>query len=237
MGMYAGNQAASPVFDGSDTSLGGDGKFVEHSSYLAPIPGLVANVSIPKFPGTGGGCVTSGPFKDLQLSLGPVSVPDSMKKDPKDVYGLKANPRCLSRDFFQPTSNANLTWTQITKLVQQPDIAGFRNYLEATMHPNGHIFIGAEGADPFSTTNDPAFYLLHAQIDRMWAIWQGQDIKNRLNALDGTTTFFGIPLLIAPTEPTRNATLDDVMDLGLKGKFTLRQGMSTTSDGRCFIYE
>lgn len=48
----------SPVFDGSDTSMGGDGAFVQHNGSLAG----ASTIYIPS--GKGGGCIQSGPFKE-----------------------------------------------------------------------------------------------------------------------------------------------------------------------------
>lgn len=46
----------SPVFDGSDTSMSGDGDYFEHN-------GALGGASLIKIPsGNGGGCVSSGPF-------------------------------------------------------------------------------------------------------------------------------------------------------------------------------
>ena len=53
----------SPVFDGSATSMGGNGETIPHGGTYISAFGL--NVTLP--PGTGGGCVKSGPFTDLQV--------------------------------------------------------------------------------------------------------------------------------------------------------------------------
>jgi tyrosinase len=59
-GKYAMDPLHSPIFDGSDTSMGGDGSYVKHD----PV-GIPTNddpeILIPT--GNGGGCITSGPFK------------------------------------------------------------------------------------------------------------------------------------------------------------------------------
>jgi tyrosinase len=62
--LWAADLAASPLFDGSETSLSGDGAFNG-----TVIPVNLGEYSLPG--GSGGGCVTSGPFKNLTLSLGP----------------------------------------------------------------------------------------------------------------------------------------------------------------------
>ena len=68
-------------------------------------------------------------------------------------------------------------------------IHDFRPLMEVHMHPAAHTFIGADNFDLFSSPSDPVFYFLHSQIDRLWTIWQGQDLAARTNGLDGTHTF------------------------------------------------
>jgi hypothetical protein len=54
---------------------------------------------------------------------------------------------------------------------QNSDWRSFRNYLESQIHDEIHDWIGgsmAAGASP----NDPVFWLHHANIDRIWAVWQ-----------------------------------------------------------------
>ena len=53
---YAADPLSSPMFDGSEYSMSGDGSFVEHEGPEAA-PGIILK------PGKGGGCITSGPFK------------------------------------------------------------------------------------------------------------------------------------------------------------------------------
>ena len=57
---YAKDPVNSPLFDGSEGSMGGNGAKEEHNGI--PIPGAPAPYDmIP--PADGGGCVTTGPFK------------------------------------------------------------------------------------------------------------------------------------------------------------------------------
>lgn len=53
---YADDPRNSPIFDGSDYSMSGDGSYIPHDGSEAA-PGIVLT------PGNGGGCVFSGPFK------------------------------------------------------------------------------------------------------------------------------------------------------------------------------
>lgn len=56
-GRWAESPQTSPLFDGSPTSIGGQGERVPHNSTL--------NIT-----GEGGGCIASGPFKGLKVNLG-----------------------------------------------------------------------------------------------------------------------------------------------------------------------
>jgi tyrosinase len=53
---YADDPLNSPIFDGSEYSMSGDGSYIPHDGPEAA-PGIILE------PGHGGGCVTSGPFK------------------------------------------------------------------------------------------------------------------------------------------------------------------------------
>ena len=44
--------------------------------------------------------------------------------------------------------------------------------------------------DLFNSPADPAFYFHHAQVDRVWTLWQGRDLERRGEELMGTTTWF-----------------------------------------------
>lgn len=60
---YYQDPAASPLFDGSATSIGGNGEAIVHGATLLRAFGL--EISLP--PGSGGGCVQTGPFADFQV--------------------------------------------------------------------------------------------------------------------------------------------------------------------------
>lgn len=78
--------------------------------------------------------------------------------------------------------------------------------------------------------SDPYFWLHHAQIDRTYWIWQNQDLAKRQNTIAGTITFDNDP-------PSRNTTLDDMLDLGVNAKnITIRSALSTLAGPFCYIY-
>ena len=63
--LYADDPASSPVFDGSATSVGGDGEAIVHGPTI--LKSFGGEISIP--PGTGGGCVNRGPFANWTVRL------------------------------------------------------------------------------------------------------------------------------------------------------------------------
>ena len=96
-GADAESMEHSPVFDGSDTSLSGNGVYIPKQLGIKVSIGNYTPVFLP--PGTGGGCVTSGPFRKYQVNMGPsyLSVPGGNivgRSNPLDY-----NPRCMTRDL------------------------------------------------------------------------------------------------------------------------------------------
>lgn len=45
----------------------------------------------------------------------------------------------------------------------------------------------------YGSPGDPLFYLNHAQVDRIWAIWQAQDPTTRQYAINGIRDFVLTP--------------------------------------------
>lgn len=78
---------------------------------------------------------------------------------------------------------------------------------------------------------DPAFYLHHGQIDRLWTLWQALDPVKRQYALSGTNTLLNSP-------PSENTTLDHIINAGYAGgtNITMHDVMSTTKGPFCYIY-
>ena len=105
-GKYAFDPLNSPLFDGSAYSMSGNGVYEPHNCTEALPTDLNC---IP--PGSGGGCVNTGPFKDYVVNLGPVSptldIPGIINYSNPDP--LAYNPRCLRRDISSWVSS---NWTK-----------------------------------------------------------------------------------------------------------------------------
>ncbi|WP_394753213.1 tyrosinase family protein [Crenothrix sp.] len=57
------------------------------------------------------------------------------------------------------------------RVLSRTPYSAFRPDLEGDIHNIVHGFIGG-AAGSLSSPNDPAFFLLHCNVDRLWAIWQ-----------------------------------------------------------------
>ncbi|KAL2268832.1 hypothetical protein VTJ83DRAFT_3678 [Remersonia thermophila] len=224
----------SPIFDGSDTSLSGNGEYVQHTTQMG----------IPA--GNGGGCVKTGPFKDMVIRLGPMAnvlhVNPPIPRNPRaDGYG--DNPRCLRRDMSNKLSTTSLRPQDVVNLiVSSNNIGTFQDVMQGTgfggsmgVHGAGHFTIsGDPGGDFYTSPNDPAFYVHHAMIDRVWYIWQSLNFPSRQQVIAGGTSMMGW------NSPP--AKLTDVVDLGPPGiaadhTYTISQLVSTVEGPFCYIYE
>ena len=175
----------STVFDGSPWSLGSNGVFIPGRNITElPIPGTDIVLVFP--PGTGGGCVYSGPFTEdkFTVHLGPVG-----RTPQGPLNGTGYNPRCLSRDL-SPELSHNVGPQNVSALLDgSPDLGTFNTRLDFSgPHGAGHFLVGQEQFDVFTSPVDPVFWLHHAQVDRVWAIWQGQNLRGRVNEVWGTVT-------------------------------------------------
>lgn len=189
-GLDIADPAASPVFDGSETSLGGNGDFIPHEGLILTEP-LNTEALIPLPAGSGGGCVTTGPFANMTVHIGPVALAQyGTTNVTSSENPLSDNARCLKRDLNAGVASRYTSFLNTTTLIlENPGIERFQGIMqgdpryvrgELGVHGGGHFTIGGDpGADPFISSGDPAFFLHHSQIDRVYWIWQMLDLKNR----------------------------------------------------------
>lgn len=170
-----------PLFDGSDTSIGGNGAYIEgHEAYvLIPTPTIINSTATA---GTGGGCIESGPFANLTANLGPHGAPVS--------DGLAYNPRCLTRDFRNEVLTADLSYDNVTTAMVAEDLQAYSDIigLGGGLHAAGHTVTGGFQDDLWASAQDPSFVFHHAQIDRLWALWQGVNQTVRTQEMSDTIT-------------------------------------------------
>lgn len=113
-----------------------------------------------------------------------------------DGSGFDYNPRCLTRDINSYWSLKDLNYAKVqSAIVDTVDFAAFsERFAHPGLHSSGHFTIGGMNNDLFISPGDPAFYFHHAQVDRVWTLWQGRNLARRENELMGTTTWFNSKL-------------------------------------------
>lgn len=173
--------ADHPLFDSSATSIGGNGESINHTTNIyIPIPDVL-NLTIT--PGSGGGCVTDGPFANFNVSLGPHGAPMA--------DGLQSDERCLTRDFRDWYLQDFLSYDRITVAMVEPDMQSFSTAVgsgDGALHSSGHVCVGGLQDDLWASPQDPYFFFHHAQMDRLWSLWQGLDQGARTLEVSDTLT-------------------------------------------------
>ncbi|KAK4164769.1 putative domain, di-copper centre [Cladorrhinum sp. PSN259] len=225
-GLDCGAMDKSPVFDGSEYSLGGNGEFVKN--HQAAIGGAKA--------GSGGGCLKKGPFSNFTVNLGPLNA-----RNP-----LAYNPRCFKRDLNDDVCKKWATLRNTTDLLLSTStIAVFQSAVQGEgvrgdggknfgqgVHIGGHYSIsGDPGSDFYFSSLEPGFYLHHGNIDRLHFIWQNLAWETR-QTISGTNTMFNMP-------PSPNAVLTDNMGFEpLNRNITIKDAMDTVGGTPlCYVYE
>ncbi len=86
--------------------------------------------------------------------------------------GINANPVAISRG--SRVTNPGTWATNITSILGNTTYGTFRNNLEQGVgaHNNAHGSIGGIMSNVAASPNDPMFWMLHANVDRLWAEWQ-----------------------------------------------------------------
>ncbi len=104
-----------------------------------------------------GSAVQTGPF-----AFGAGRWPLTVRDNPAGRVELT---RAIGSGATLPTTNA------VQRALSQVPFSSFTDELENLIHNIVHVWIGGS-AGTRSSPNDPAFFLLHCNVDRLWAIWQ-----------------------------------------------------------------
>jgi tyrosinase len=222
----------SEIFNGDEYSMGGNGEYIpgRADTYLG-----LQDINFPA--GTGGGCVYSGPFSNTTFTtnLGPIDSPYNNNV----VNQFDANPRCLVRDlnpwfaqkYLAPEKVADLVIGEDSVQYFQGLMQGYVGDNKLGVHGGGHWVGGGPSQleDFHSSPNDPVFYIHHAQIDRIWTVWQYMDREARQNQIYGTNSLEG---------DGTTMTLQDSLPFGLVADSPVFGDLMDTLAGPyCYRYE
>lgn len=114
--------------------------------------------------GVGGGAVQSGFFSAANKWL--------QRKDlsGNTWTGKSRDTQPLTR--YMRAFDRLPTQAQVDQTLAQTTYDKFRSSLENTAHATAHLWMGGSTANVATSPNDPMFWLLHANVDRIWAEWQ-----------------------------------------------------------------
>ncbi|KAF7338726.1 Tyrosinase central domain-containing protein [Mycena sanguinolenta] len=208
----------SPVFDPVH-GFGGNGIYIP--GWAGPFNNLTNLAGW--VPGTGGGCITTGPFASYNLSLGPGTIPTN---------------HCITRDFNDAFAWA-LSSAQVANTTKQPTFENFRIELEGQpitptmkLHDGGPLCCGGRNDQHIFKSRgcvyNPVFYLHHANLDRIWWNWQQLDLPHRLFDVSGRSS-------VDP--PFVNITLAfELKMLNLAPLVPIRDIMDPRSEPLCYRY-
>lgn len=212
------NLADSPIFDGSHTSLGTNGRSTDL-------------------------CIEKGPFSNSTVNFGPfTSIVTFDITQPANWQESK--PQCIRRQFLSEPLRENNNQSSIDALLASPDILTVLRWLngadlldgftEKGIHGGGHFAVGGIGgtmSDFFASPQDPAFFLHHAQLDRLWADWQDANPGLRYT-YNGTSTVFNPPGVTPEVDNSTMMTFGVVGDPIAVGETADPTGMTPY----CYVY-
>lgn len=169
----ASSPPTSLVFDGSQYSMSGDGLFTDND----PIQ-LGPNLTLPH--GTGGGCVTTGPFANLSIPM--KFIPTTFLQNgtlPADAYAL--NPSCLTRDLNVYTASTYTNNDLVTAATHATTARDFEIALNSIIgagslgiHSSAHFQVGG-ARGPMSSIHvsvqDPIWFPMHTFVDLVYDSW------------------------------------------------------------------
>ena len=118
------------------------------------------------------------------------------------ALGANPNPLLISRS---PATWPLPTTAQVANELSPDDYGEFSSRLERGSHGNVHVWVGGTMSDAAIASADILFWLHHAEIDRLWHVWQGSN--------DGVPDLTGNEAIMDPWTDTV-ADLLNVEDVG-----------------------
>ncbi|KAI3399315.1 hypothetical protein diail_7270 [Diaporthe ilicicola] len=205
----------SPMFDGSPTSLGSNGRATDH-------------------------CIEKGPFSSSTITFGPfTSFVTFNITEPANWQEEK--PQCIQRQFLDSALVANNNQSDIDALLASPNITTVIRWLNGAnilfgftdkgIHGGGHYSVGGTNSDFFGSPQDPAFFLHHTELDRLWSMWQDGHPELRYT-YNGTSTIFNPPGVTPEVDNSTVMTFGPLGDSITVGEIADTMGMTPY----CYIY-
>jgi hypothetical protein len=85
----------------------------------------------------------------------------------------------------------DIRWPTDSELINAPTWESFNDLMQGVelgtsnngAHAGAHSYIGGNLSDPHISFRDPFVFLVHANADRLWAMWQQKNVAVRLNPM------------------------------------------------------
>ncbi|KAI1335926.1 hypothetical protein F5Y15DRAFT_220817 [Xylariaceae sp. FL0016] len=140
-------------------------------------------------------CVQDGAFANTDRAWNGTSEGSS-------THSVAYWPHCMERDFVGEAAGADaqraseaarlgdaVSPSNVEATLAQPDYDSFFEAFETGAHNSIPQFVRGEWLS-LTAPNDPVFFLHHAQVDRLWWLWQQRDPETRLREFHGPAQDF-----------------------------------------------
>ena len=198
---------------------------------------LGANFSLPH--GTGGGCVTDGPFANLTTTMLVIPITVILDDEPLPSTAFDYNPSCLTRDLNQQVASTYTTPELLQAALAAPDIGNFSIQINGVLggqqlglHSGAHFQVGAPGSSLLVSPQDPIWYPLHTMLDNVYTSWQIRNPK-MANTLNGTMTAVNLP----PSAEVNLSSIEPDWGYLQEEQIQIKDLISTTSGPFCYKYD
>jgi tyrosinase len=228
----ADNLRGSPVFNGDEYSMSGDGDFVDSGPVV-----LSPALSIPH--GSGGGCVNSGPFAGWSTTMAPISTGVIIQGLPLPPTAFQLNESCLTRDLNTFAAQKWTNYTALYNCLEAESLKEFDDQINGVvgggslgLHSGAHFVVGAPASSIFVSVMDPIWWPLHTMLDNLYTSWQARHPE--LATIPwGTETASNLP-------PSPNVTLETIepsWGYFQESPISVGELISTTSGPFCYKYD
>jgi Common central domain of tyrosinase len=115
-------------------------------------------------------------------------------------------PPGVARNSPGPAGTSLPTQSTIDSILLNSSYTSFTYSLETQAHNGVHNWCNGTVSSPPTASQDPIFWLLHANIDRIWDKWQ---LNN-----PGVPPLIGPDAVLDPWAPTTASDMNDIFDVG-----------------------
>lgn len=98
--------------------------------------------------------------------------------DSASINGIFSRTTYDSPAYDGCYADENVSFRQYLEGFSNKDLSPICVGSGCQMHGRAHHFIGGDIADTTAAPNDPIFFLLHSEVDRLWAAWQDENLRS-----------------------------------------------------------